>query len=115
MPNPVLVFAVVLLAGAGCAQREPSRSTSPAPDGNAQAVEAPKQLQQSEAVGCKRAGCSGELCVGATAGFVATPCVWHAHYRCYDQAECARQADGLCAWTQTEALRACFEDASKPK
>jgi len=115
MPKPALVFAVVLLTGVSCASRERSQSTAPSPDQEAQPIEAPKQFQHGEDAGCKRAGCSGELCVEATAGFIATPCVWHDHYRCYDDAECARQEDGTCAWTQAESLRECIEHASKPK
>ena len=115
MSKPVLVFTVVLLTGAGCAGREQPQSSAPLPAEEAQPIEAPKEVQRGEDAGCKRAGCSRELCIEATAGFVATPCVWREHYRCYEEAECIRQVDGRCGWTQTEALRGCIENASRLK
>jgi hypothetical protein len=110
-----LVFAVVLLMGFGCAGRDRSQSTAPPPEQEAPPAEELKQVHLGEDTGCKRAGCSRELCVDGDAGFIASPCLRRAHYHCYDDAECARQEDGRCAWTQTDALRECIENAPGSK
>ncbi len=62
---------------------------------------------------CHRAGCSGELCVeGTDPGF--SFCVFLPEYGCYYNAECKRQADGVCGWTQTEELTQCIQEARNP-
>jgi hypothetical protein len=59
---------------------------------------------------CVAGGCSGTICSDEE-GVVST-CEWRAEYACYKDAECKRQDDGACGWTQTEALTACL--ASPP-
>lgn len=62
----------------------------------------------SSAVGCKVAGCSGELCVDAYAEDVVSTCIWKDSYACYKTARCERQLDGQCDWTETPELNACL-------
>ena len=58
---------------------------------------------------CVRAGCSGQLCVDARQGDMASTCEWREAYGCYQNVGvCERQADGACGWTQTDALQACL-------
>ena len=58
---------------------------------------------------CVVGGCANELCVEASAGPVASTCMYALHYACYPMlGECKRQPDGACGWTQTEALKACI-------
>lgn len=61
---------------------------------------------------CVVGGCSGQLCGEATDddGMIST-CEYTAAYACYKTASCARQTDGKCGWTQTEALTTCLESA----
>ena len=56
---------------------------------------------------CVKGGCSGQLCVedGGPGGI--STCEYREVYACYATAECARQKDGACGWTETEALTAC--------
>jgi hypothetical protein len=56
---------------------------------------------------CKVGGCSGQLCVEPDDDGIST-CEWTDAYACYTDATCARQADGACAWTMTDALAACL-------
>ena len=58
---------------------------------------------------CVVAGCSGQVCTDDPG--VATTCEWRAEYACYHDAECQRQTDGACGWTQTDELQACIDAA----
>lgn len=63
----------------------------------------------SPAVGkCVVGGCSGELCVDASLGGVASVCIYREEYACYKSAKCERQQDGRCGWTQTDELASCI-------
>lgn len=62
----------------------------------------------AEAQDCRRTGCSGQVCADRD---VATTCEFLPEYACYQEAECERQADGLCGWTPTEELQRCIETA----
>lgn len=55
---------------------------------------------------CVPGGCSGTICSDEE-GVVST-CEWRPEYACYKEAECKRQDDGSCGWTQTETLTACL-------
>src|SRR3989338_1863008 len=59
-------------------------------------------------VGCKRTGCSNQLCIDADAQDVATTCEFLAEYGCYQKAKCERQANGRCGFTETAELRLCL-------
>ncbi len=54
---------------------------------------------------CKKTGCSGHICAEQD---MITTCEWQPDYACYQQAECKRQANGQCGFTQTAALQACL-------
>jgi len=56
--------------------------------------------------GCRRTGCSGQLC--ADEDMVST-CEYRAEYACYKDAACERQANGKCGWTPSGALTACLQ------
>lgn len=55
---------------------------------------------------CRVTGCSGQVCADDDA---ITTCEWRDEYACYRSAECARQADGACGWTETPELSSCLE------
>jgi len=57
---------------------------------------------------CVVGGCSGELCVDATLGGVASICIYREEYMCYKTAKCERQDNGQCGWTQTDELASCL-------
>ena len=116
MSNAQSICLIALLVNLGCTGHESSEATTPSPAEARSATPPPeeelKQVDVRRGADCKRAGCSKELCVDASAGYVATPCLWRPHYGCYDDAECTRQADGQCGWTQSEALLECIRAAS---
>jgi hypothetical protein len=59
---------------------------------------------------CKPGGCSGTICTDEEG--MMTTCEWKPEYACYKEAECKRQSDGACGWTQSETLTTCL--ASPP-
>lgn len=63
---------------------------------------------QAAAGGCIKTGCSGQICSDQD---VVSTCEYRPEYACYQSAQCARQADGRCGWTQTTALTACLTGA----
>lgn len=63
---------------------------------------------------CVVGGCSGQLCIDAQiARDMVTTCEYREAYACYGDAHCERQADGVCGWTMTEALRACLQSGGE--
>jgi hypothetical protein len=62
---------------------------------------------------CLVSGCSGELCVDANLGPIASPCIWKEEFVCYQSAKCETQSDGRCGWTQTEELKQCLAGTVK--
>ncbi|HTM68231.1 MAG TPA: Gmad2 immunoglobulin-like domain-containing protein [Candidatus Binatia bacterium] len=60
---------------------------------------------------CRKTGCGGQLCAEQD---VVSDCLFKPEYACYKDAECARQADGACGWTQTPALAACLAHPPAP-
>ena len=58
-----------------------------------------------QAAACKPSGCSGQICSDKD---VVTTCEFRPEYMCYRNAECKRQSNGQCGWTQTAALTACL-------
>jgi eight-cysteine-cluster-containing protein len=54
---------------------------------------------------CIKTGCSGQVCSDQE---VVTTCEYRSEYDCYKEAECKRQANGECGFTQTRELRACL-------
>lgn len=55
---------------------------------------------------CFVGGCSGQVCSDQP-GVIST-CEWRPEYACYDDAACARQANGECGWTPSPELAACL-------
>jgi hypothetical protein len=58
--------------------------------------------------GCVHGGCSSHLCGEASDGPIVSTCEWRDEYACYQAAECARQADGQCGFTETNELTDCL-------
>ncbi len=58
---------------------------------------------------CYVGGCSGQLCTDQPNAL--STCEARPEYACYKTAECARQANGQCGWTQTAELAACLANA----
>jgi hypothetical protein len=56
---------------------------------------------------CHVGGCSGEICADEP---MVSDCMARPEHACFTQATCERQADGHCAWTETDALLACLAD-----
>ena len=67
-----------------------------------------KQAATAVAPGCKLAGCNAELCMNEADEDMASICIAHPKYACYQTAQCAKQADGNCGWNQTDELTACL-------
>ena len=106
--------AVLLLLGAGCPLM-PEKTPTPAPAPTEQPTPAPQPEPQPEpepkgttADGCRRTGCSGQIC--ADEDMVST-CEYRPEYACYKDAACERQANGECGWTPSAALNACLESS----
>ncbi len=59
---------------------------------------------------CIVGGCSGQLCVDAAQGDVASTCEYRDEYACYKTATCERQQNGQCGWTQTATLNQCLNN-----
>jgi len=57
---------------------------------------------------CRPTGCSGEICSDKD---IASICIWKPEFECYQAAECKRQANGKCGWTQTQELEECIANA----
>lgn len=55
--------------------------------------------------GCRHTGCSGQLCSDHD---VASTCEFRDEYACYQAAVCARQPNGTCGFTPSEALMQCL-------
>lgn len=68
----------------------------------------PKSKKTVPQISCKKAGCSGQLCLSSDAKDTVTNCEWKPEYGCYKQATCERQPDGQCGFTQSESLRKCL-------
>lgn len=62
---------------------------------------------------CAKGGCSGSLCIEEGQDVVTT-CEWRPEYACYQNAQCERQSDGQCGWTQTQELAACLASPPPP-
>ena len=54
---------------------------------------------------CFKTGCSNQVCADHE---VTTTCEFRPEYACYRKAQCTRQRDGNCGFTQTPELSACL-------
>ncbi len=71
----------------------------------------PKPENIPPLVGCKKAGCSGQLCVPSDTKDVITNCEWKSEYGCYRQAKCEKQSNGQCGFTKDESFQKCIDQA----
>ena len=54
---------------------------------------------------CFATGCSNEICADED---IMSICVWKPEYICYQDAICARNEEGVCAWQKTPKLLDCL-------
>lgn len=106
-----LAAIVMGLLLAGCA----AQPVLPKPPVNIPAT--PTQaggMDEVDSGGCVTGGCSGQLCVDASAGDVVSTCEWTEAYGCYQKAGvCARLESGKCGWVPTKELNVCLEKAKR--
>lgn len=57
--------------------------------------------------GCYIGGCSQQLCTDQPDAV--STCEYRPEYSCYKSAQCGRQADGKCGWSETPSLTQCLE------
>lgn len=69
-----------------------------------------KPLIKVDTSGCKKAGCSNQLCVSSDEKDVITTCEWKDEYACYQKAKCEKQEDGKCGFTQDEEFTDCLNN-----
>jgi len=62
-------------------------------------------------MGCRRAGCSGQLCIDSSKENPITTCEYREEYRCLDNAVCEKQKNGSCGWSYTPEYTACIQRA----
>ncbi len=87
----IALAAMVVSAALGaCAAGEPSGAAPPG-----------SRVSGSCVIG----GCSDELCADQ---LVASPCIWHADFVCFWEADCGRQPSGACGWIATPELTDCL-------
>jgi hypothetical protein len=67
-----------------------------------------KSLVKIETSGCKKSGCSNQLCVSSEEKDIITTCQWQEEYACYQQAKCEIQPNGKCGFTPDEKLLNCL-------
>jgi len=114
MKKLLSVCAVILLLGAGCPiapSPEPAAPEAPTPPVQEEPAPTPEPEPGPKGVtadGCRRTGCSGQICADEE---MASTCEYREEYACYKDAACERQPDGKCGWTPTESLRLCIESA----
>lgn len=58
---------------------------------------------------CLVTGCSSQVCAD---DHIITTCEWRAEYACYKTAECTRQSNGACGWTQDKNLIDCLNSST---
>jgi glucose/arabinose dehydrogenase len=71
----------------------------------AEEVRIPVVFGQSDAAGCSKTGCSGQICADDN---VVTTCEFLPEYACYRDAVCERMAGGQCGFRQTRELSECL-------
>ena len=98
MTKTLVLLSFLLVAACGSKSPAPTGPGNTAGDGTGTGEPA-----AAHALG----GCSGTLCVEPGEDAITT-CEFRPEYACYRSAECARQSDGACGWTQTPELAACL-------
>lgn len=82
-----------LIVTTSSGQPTPPRPPSPEPE------------KPPTADGCRKSGCSGQVCSDED---VITDCQFRPEYACYREAKCERQPGGVCGWTPTPELAKCL-------
>lgn len=85
-----LAFVALLVAACGGKSNPPPEPAPPVTTGD-----------------CEVGGCSGTAC-SEPGKQVMTTCEYKAEYACYQSAQCTRQSNGACGWTQSPELVACL-------
>ncbi|KAI9095816.1 hypothetical protein DFS34DRAFT_594836 [Phlyctochytrium arcticum] len=83
------------------------------PTGGPPPVNQPTQQPTNAAPpSCRRAGCSGELCVSNSQNAVLSPCVWRPEFSCYNAAVCSLNTTrNACSWeTADGTLATCIRE-----
>jgi hypothetical protein len=62
---------------------------------------------------CKIAGCSNQLCIDASSKNIFSTCEYKESYACYKNADCEKQTNGKCGWTQTKELTTCINNSKE--
>ena len=78
-----------------------------------------KKKNENTLASCVTAGCSGQLCVERGAENALTTCEYTKAYDCYKKVGICERAplpygNGRCGWRQTNELKQCIDDASRP-
>src|SRR4051794_27799403 len=70
--------------------------SSPAGSSVLQATPTATTTTSLNSPGCKRSGCSGEVCTEDSSEGIVSNCVFKAEYACYTKAKCEKQTNGKC-------------------
>lgn len=65
--------------------------------------------QKKQRITCKPAGCSKQLCVSSDTENIITTCEWKDEYKCYQEAKCEVQKNGLCGFTKDDKFKECMK------
>jgi eight-cysteine-cluster-containing protein len=68
------------------------------------------QAECNQDTDCKKAGCSGQLCISADKEDVATTCEYKEEYACYQETNC-KCVSNKCDWNDTPQFIECLEQA----
>ena len=113
-PPLVIIFAALLVLGlvvfvmAGQTNKKNTTGPTPTPAPTVILLPTPES-KDSAKDGCVRSGCSGEICIDVNSPPMGTTCVEQPWFHCYRKADCKRQVDGKCGFTQTDELAQCLE------
>jgi len=80
------------------------------PDAGGQCIKTVSPSPRPSSLGCKVAGCSGELCISASSPDIASTCIWKDEYACFKYSICEQQILGKCAWTKTPEYLNCLKN-----
>lgn len=71
-------------------------------------IKKPQASENPPLGACYVGGCSSQVCSDEE-GLVST-CEFRSEYACYRTAQCKRQTNGQCGWTETLELKACLSN-----
>lgn len=67
----------------------------------------------SAETGCKRTGCSGQLCISEDNDDMMSTCEVRKEFGCLQYSRCELQKNGACGWTQTPSYTDCLDKLQK--